>query len=79
MLTASYGTDGILNLPFKVTGFTLFANGQYMDAKGNKFTREQLDRLGRLKSGSLVMIENIRAVGPNGKEQRLTSLAFRLN
>ena len=80
VVTVSYGTDGILNLPFTVTSFTLFVNGQYLDTKGNKFTREQLDKLGKLRSGSFVMIENIRAIGPNGKELRVpSSLAFKLN
>ena len=80
VVTVSYGTDGILNLPFTVTSFTLFVNGQYLDTKGNKFTREQLDKLGKLRSGSFVMIENIRALGPNGKEFRVpSSLAFKLN
>ncbi len=78
-VNASYGTDGILDLPFKVTKFTLYVNGQYLDAKGNKFTREQLDKLGKLKSGSLIMIQDIRAIGPSGKEEKLTSLTFKLN
>ena len=78
-VNASYGTDGILDLPFTVTRFTLYANGQYKDSKNNKFTREQLEILGKLKSGSLIMIQDIRAIGPTGKEEKLTSLTFKLN
>ena len=78
-VNASYGTDGILDLPFNVTGFTLFCNGQYTDSKSNKFTKEQIDKLSKLKSGSLIMIMNIKAVGPNGKALPVSSLSFKLN
>ena len=78
-LTASYGTDGILDLPFKVTGFTLFAKGRYMDAKGNKFTSEQLQTLEKVKPNEMIMIEDIKVTGPNGKPVQVAPISFRVN
>ena len=79
IVVASYGPDGLLDLPFTVTSFKLNANGTYLDGKGNKFTKEQLDRLGKLKKGAFVMITDIRAVGPNGQEKTLRSIPLTLN
>lgn len=70
---ASYGPDGLLNLPFTITAFKLNVNGTYMETKGNKFSKEQMDRLGKLKKGALVVIADIRAKGPDGKEEKLQS------
>ena len=54
-------------------------NGVYLESKGNKFTREQLDRLGKLKPGNSVIITDIRAKGPDGKEIRLSPIPLTLN
>ena len=78
-LTVSYGEDGILNLPFKVTGFTLFAKGRYMDAKGSKFTNEQLQVLEKAKPNDFVSIEDIKVTGPTGKPVNVDPLTFRIN
>ena len=76
---ASYGPDGLLDVPFTVTSFKLNANGTYLEGKGNKFTKEQLDRLGKLKKGAIILIADIRAVGPNGQEKTLRSIPLTLN
>ncbi|MGM9810595.1 MAG: gliding motility protein GldM [Paludibacteraceae bacterium] len=78
-IIASYGADGLLDLAFTVTSFKLNANGTYLDGKGNKFSKEHLDRLGKLKKGAIVVITDIRAVGPNGQEKRLSSIPLTLN
>ena len=76
---ASYGPDGLLDLPFQIAGFRANINGVYLESKGNKFTREQLDRLGKLKPGNSVIITDIRAKGPDGKEIRLSPIPLTLN
>ena len=78
-IIASYGPDGLLDLPFTITAFKLNINGTYFDTKSNKFSREQLDRLGRLKKGAIVVITDIRAKGPNNKEVRLSPIPLTLN
>ena len=43
------------------------------------FTREQMERLGKLKPGNSVIITDIRAKGPDGKEIRLSPIPLTLN
>ena len=76
---ASYGPDGLLDLPFQITGFRANINGVYLESKGSKFTKEQLDRMAKLKPGNSVIITDIRAKGPDGKEIRLSPIPLTLN
>ncbi len=76
---ASYGPDGLLDLPYRVTSFRLNINGTLTEAKGNKFSADQRTRLGKLKKGATVVITDIRAQGPDGKEVRLSPIPLSLN
>ena len=76
---ASYGPDGLLDLPFQITSFKVNINGVLTEARGNKFSRDQLDRMSKLKMGAIVVINDIRAKGPDGKETRLSPIALSLN
>jgi hypothetical protein len=76
---ASYGPDGLLDLPYDITSFKVNINGVLTEARGNKFTRDQLDRLGKLKMGAIVVITDVRAKGPDGKETRLSPIPLYLN
>jgi len=76
---ASYGPDGLLDLPYQITAFKVNINGVISEARGNKFTRDQLDRLGKLKMGAIVVITDIRAKGPDAKEVRLSPIPLSLN
>ncbi len=78
-ITASYGPDGLLNLPFKVTSFRAIINGMTSQSNGSKFTPDQLKQIGKLKKGGVVIIQDARAVGPGGQEMRLSPLVFTLN
>ena len=75
---ASYGPDGLLNVPFKVTSFRTIINGSMTNSNGNKFSKEQLAQIGKLKKGALVVLQDIRAVGPGG-EKRLSPVIITLN
>jgi len=79
VITASYGPDGLLDLPFKVTKFRTIINGVTTESNGNKFTRDQLNQIGKLKKGGLVVLQDIRAVGPGGQEKRLSPIILTLN
>ena len=76
---ASYGPDGLLDLPFKITSFKVNINGVITEAKGDRFTKDQLTRLGKLKKGAIVVITDIRAKGPDGKDTRLSPIPLSLN
>ena len=78
-IIASYGPDGLLDVPFKVTSFIAFIGGRSSDSKGNKFTQEQLNQIGKLKKGGMVILQNIKAVSPTGQEQTLSPLVLTVN
>ena len=78
VLIASYGPDGLLNVPFKVTSFRTIINGSMTNSNGNKFSQEQLNQIGKLKKGGLVVLQDIRAMGPGG-EKRLSPVLLTLN
>lgn len=46
---------------------------------GSKFTPDQLKFFANLKSGQRLFIDNIKAVGPDGKSRELNSIAFKIN
>ena len=79
VITASYGPDGLLDLPFKVTSFRAIINGMTTSSNGNQFTRDQLNQIGKLKKGGMVVIQDIRAEGPGGQKKNLSPLVFTLN
>ena len=79
VVTASYGPDGLLNLPFKVTSFRAIINGMTTNSQGNKFTPDQINQINKLKKGGMVVLQDIRAVGPGGQEKRLAPLVLTLN
>lgn len=78
-VVASYGPDGLLDLPFKITSFKVNINGVITEAKGDRFTQNQLERLGKLKKGAIVVITDIHAQGPDGKDTRLSPIPLSLN
>ncbi|MBS9767785.1 MAG: gliding motility protein GldM [Flavobacteriaceae bacterium] len=88
-LTANGGVDAILeNFPFdglryKVAGFSLTATtrGGFTNdirSSGRNFTSSQLSAIRGMKQGDRLIIDNIVAVGPDGKQRNLPSLVFRI-
>jgi gliding motility-associated protein GldM len=76
---------GIKDFPFelnyKVTRFTLSADneGGYIDdaaCQGNIWSTEARRILGELKAGRTVTVDDIYAIGPDGKNQKLPSLVY---
>ncbi len=78
-IIASYGPDGILNLNFKVVGFKVNINGAISDSNGDKFSRDQLSRMEKLKKGSSVIVMGVRAQSPSGEILTLSAFPLTLN
>jgi gliding motility-associated protein GldM len=78
-IIASYGPDGLLNLPFRVISFSANINGVFTESQGNKFSRDQLNRIEKLKKGQSITITNIRAESPSGERLPVTALPLTLN
>ncbi len=78
-IIASYGPEGLLDLPFTITSFQLQTPVGTSQAKGNKFSAQQRAQLEKLKQGAVINIVDIRAKGPEGKEVRLRGIPLTLN
>ena len=78
-IVASYGNDGLLDVPFTVVSFKTIINNQTTLATGNKFTKAQLDQISRLKKNQMVVLQDICAKGPGGQELRLSPLVLTVN
>jgi gliding motility-associated protein GldM len=74
--------DFDFDLTFRITEFTVSANvGGFFNekkAKGNKFTPDQLKLINGMKRGQKVIIEDIKAVGPDGSTRKLNSIVFKI-
>ncbi len=76
--------DGILNIPFRVTGFrTLFfdsmGNAIPEISDGNKFSERQKEQIRRLQRGKYFYISGVKAVGPDGSEREIAVIEVRVN
>ena len=78
-IIASYGPDGLLDLNFKVVSFKANINGVFTESQGNKFSRDQLSRIEKLKKGATVTITDIRAESPSGERVPMNALPLMLN
>lgn len=70
------------DLTFRVTSFeiTMNINGDLITstANGNRFTAEMANKIKRLKGGSRLYIENIKAIGPDGVPRKLKPINFKI-
>lgn len=72
------------DLDFTVTEFTVSAvlSGGFTKTEksdGAKFTPAQVDIMSQVKTGQRVTFENIKAVGPDGKNRTLNSIVLKIN
>ncbi len=77
----AYIKDFPLNLKYAVTSFTLTADNPDGDieeapVKGNMFDAKAQGIIRKLGTGRTVTIDEIRAVGPDGRTQKLPSLVY---
>ncbi len=78
-IIASYGAEGLLDIPFQVTSFKAYILGNTSESRSNKFTDDQIRRLKNLKSGQSVTIMDIKAKSPTGISKTLPSITLFLN
>jgi hypothetical protein len=71
------------DLKFAVTEFVVTATikgfAQSKPAKGARFTSEQKALFNSLTKGSKVYIEDIKAMGPDGKTRELSTIGFTID
>jgi hypothetical protein len=77
----AYIKDFPFELQYRVTGFTLTADTEDGDiaeapCTGNTWSAQARGIINRLKPNQLVTIDNIRAVGPDGRNRKLPSLVY---
>ena len=80
---AEMGDDFDFDLEFKVTRFTvsIIKGGYVQDARSNnnRLTSEQKELMRSVKRGGRVIIEDIRAVGPDKRTRKLNSIALTID
>jgi len=75
-LIASYGKDELVKAKFRVTSFTMLAKGiSPLPVSGSRLSSGFLDKLIK---GDILMINNIKAEGPDNLQRDLGSIAIQL-
>jgi gliding motility-associated protein GldM len=71
------------NLPYKVTGFTVFYTGRTGDIEvpstNYQLTQGQKSAMALMTRGQTLIIKDIKAVGPDGIPQALNALVFKVD
>ena len=75
-LVASYGKDELIKAKFRITSFTMLAKGiSPLQVGGSRMNSNFLEKLIK---GDILMINNIRAEGPDNLQRDLGSIAIQL-
>ncbi|MCQ2310319.1 MAG: gliding motility protein GldM [Paludibacteraceae bacterium] len=77
-LEASYGPEGVLDLPFTIVSFEIYANGRYLKAEGNKFSADMKTAIGKMRANDILSIMTIKYREPSGKVNTLPNLTLGL-
>ena len=79
-LFAKMGDDFDFDLKYTVTQFTIarVKGGFYVDkhSKNNRITEEQMELIKGASKGDRLTIENIKAIGPDGRNKKLASIVI---
>ena len=74
--------DFLFDLPFKIKSFTLTATvagySKSVPQSGSKFSKNQRRFMKTLKSGDNLIVEDIKAAGPDGRVTKLQPLVFKI-
>ena len=68
ILEIGYGEDGLLEVPFEITSFDTYILRKTGKSSGNKFSSAQLKLISQLKSGDMVLVQNIKYRTKGGAE-----------
>jgi len=77
-LEASYGPEGVLDLPFTIVSFEIYAGGRYLKTDGNKFSTDMKAAIGKLRANDVLSIMTIKYREPSGKVNTLPNLTLGL-
>jgi hypothetical protein len=71
------------DLNYTITGFTVSVNDRGFeitaDSNNNRITDKQKGLIGNLKAGQKLIIEKIKAVGPDGTTRNLNPIILKIN
>jgi hypothetical protein len=71
------------DLTYTVTGFTVSVNDRGFeitaDSNNNRITAKQKELIGNLRAGQKLIIEKIKAVGPDGRTRDLNPIILKIN
>lgn len=71
------------DLTYTVTGFTVSVNDKgyeiTADSNSNRITNKQKELIGNLRAGQKLIIEKIKAVGPDGRTRDLNPIILKIN
>lgn len=77
-IVAEYGEDELIKANFTVKSFTTVTVFGSIPTSGSRFNARQLSDIDQLEGGDMLIIKNIKAVGPDGKERSLTPISIQL-
>jgi hypothetical protein len=75
-VTAGYGEDALVQANFTVTSFAIRAGRRTYNSNGSRFSQDQIDMIRNAPSGTQLIIQRIRAVGPDGLDRNLSAVAI---
>ena len=71
------------DITYTITGFTVSVNDKgyeiTAESSNNRLTQKQKDLIGNLRTGQKLIIERIRATGPDGKARDLNPIILKVN
>lgn len=76
VVAAGYGEDALVQANFAIRSFAIRIGRRTYNSNGAKFSQDQIEALNSLPSGTNVIIQRIRAVGPDGIERNLSAVAI---
>lgn len=76
MVEASYGPDGILQVAFTIKNFSIKVGNRNESSSSGKLTDAQKKLIQSMRSNEDVIIHSIHAIGPDGKDKSLGSIAL---
>ena len=78
-LDASYGFDGVLDMSFKVTEFTLLIKGQMIHCDGATLSQEALEQIQLLQASEPIVFIDIKTNPIGGQIRNLNPIYLRIN
>lgn len=75
-VTAGYGEDALVQANFTVKSFAIRLGRRTYNSNGSRFSQDQINMIRNVPSGTQLIIQRIRAVGPDGLDRNLSAVAI---